>query len=123
LIRIIGVQRDENPQREFVLLQNQGALRINLRGHLLLGERALESNDLSQAGHAFAEEALIPAGMYVLLHTGIGESRWTRTKDGAMVYYTYMNRPQSVWQDAPGPIHILNTQHTYAERAEALLLR
>jgi len=124
LIRIVGVQRHESPRQEFILLQNQGGLRINLKGHLVVADSAFERGDLSQAAHAFSDDALIPPGMYVLLFTGSGEPRWGKTKDGAMVFYTYMNRADSIWEHTPGPLHVLNKHHTYAERSpNALLLR
>jgi hypothetical protein len=39
-----------------------------------------------------------------------------------MVYYAYMNREVSVWERVAGPVHILSTQHTFAERAVPLLM-
>ncbi len=123
MIRIVGVQRSAYPEKEFILLQNQGSLRLNVRGHIVASECAIQSTDLNSGAHAFAEEALVPPGMFVLLHTGTGTPRWAKTKEGAMVYYTYMNRAHSVWENTPGPIHVLHTQHTYAERPPALLLR
>ena len=123
MIRIVGVQRNELPEKEFILLQNQGSLRINLKGHLVASENAIASSDLSFAAHALADEALIPPGMYVLLSTGCGEPKWTRAKDGAMIYYTYMNRTTSVWERSCGSVHLLSMQHTYADRGPALLLR
>lgn len=123
MIRIVGVQRNDSPSKEFVLLQNQGSLRINLRGHLVLAEMAIEESDLSFAAHVFADEALIPPGMYVLLSTGSGEPRWTKTKDGAMLFYAFMNRERPVWDRAGGPLHVLSPHHTYTERGPALLLR
>lgn len=123
MIRIVGVQRHELAQKEFILLQNQGSLRINLKGHLVAGEVAIASSDLSFAAHAFAEDALVPPGMYVLLSTGCGEPKWARTKEGSLVYYTYMNRTSPVWERSCGAVHLLALQHTYAERGPALLLR
>jgi len=123
LIRIVGVQRHELPHKEFILLQNQGSLRINLKGHLVASDTAMVSSDLSFAAHAFSDEALVPPGMYVLLSSGCGEPRWSRTKEGAMIYYTFMNRTSSVWNATSGSVHLLTTQHTYAERGPALLLR
>ena len=124
MIRIIGLQRDDAPEREFVLLQNQGSMRASLRGHVLLSESSLETSDLSFGAHAITDEALIPPGMYVILFTGSGEPRWGRTKDGAMVFHSYMNRPHTVWSRCPGALHLLHAQHTYVERPEpALLLR
>ena len=123
MIRIVGLQRNESAAQEFVLLQNQGSLRLNLRGHLVLSETAIDDGDLTRSSHIFNDEALIPPGMYVLLFTGSGTPRWARTKDGAMVYYTFMNRDQSVWERSSGPVHLLSTQHSFSERPPALLLR
>lgn len=123
MIRIVGVQRNEKPDKEFILLQNQGALRLNLKGHLVASETAIASSDLGHAAHAFADEILIPPGMYVLLSTGSGESRWTKTKDGTMIYYTYMHRGSSVWERSTGAVHLLAMQHTHVDRGPALLLR
>lgn len=122
LIRIIGIQRNEYPEREFVLLQNQGNLRLHLRGHVLLSETALETRDLSQAAHVFSDDVLVPAGMYVLLVTGRGEPKWGRTKDGALIYHAYMNRASAVWDRCEPPIHVLNRQHTFSEPREPVLL-
>lgn len=123
MIRIVGVQRSQSPEREFVLLQNQGSLRISLRGHVIMSESALDNSDLANAAHALTDDVLIPPGTYVLLATGVGQPRWVRTKDGIMVYYAYMNRTESVWNGCVGPLHVLGTQHTYAERANAVYLR
>ncbi|MBS1716240.1 MAG: hypothetical protein JSS72_00735 [Armatimonadetes bacterium] len=122
MLRIVGVQRSNNPSDEFVVLQNHGTLRMQLRGHLVIAEAAFANVDLDTASHLFTDDALVPAGMYVALLSGYGAARWTQTKDMQMVYYTYMNRDKSVWERFPGALHLLNVQHTYQER-EALLLR
>jgi hypothetical protein len=111
------------PEKEFILLQNQGALRSGLRGHVVMSEQAVNTSNLCDSAHAFNDEVLIPPGMYVLLYSGTGTPRWAKTKDGAMVYYTYMNRNEAVWEVAPGSLHVLNTHHTYADKPPALLLR
>lgn len=123
MIRIVGVQRHVSPEQEFVLLQNQGGLRVKLRGHVILGERAIEDGSFQTGAHVFSDDALIPAGMYVLLASGYGESRWAKTKDGQLIYYAYMGRTSSVWEYCPGAVHVLSPQHTFAERGPALLLR
>lgn len=121
VIRIVGLQRSDSAAREFVLLQNQGSMRMTLRGHIIVSDSAVEDSNLSQAAHVFSDDVLIPAGMYVLLFTGHGNPRWTRTRDGALVYYAYMGRDRSVWDRTAGPLHILNTHHTFCERAPALM--
>jgi hypothetical protein len=123
LIRIVGIQRNELPEQEFVLLQNQGGLRMNLRGHMVMSQSALEGAELASVAHVFSDDVLIPPGMYVVLSSAVGEPRWTKTKEGQLVYYSYMCRRLSVWDRCAGPVHVLCTQHTYAERSPAMLMR
>lgn len=122
MLRIVGVQKDVSADREFVLLQNQGALRVTLRGHALMSETVLETGELEGAFHAFSDDERVPAGAYVILYTGRGIPRWGRSKDGSNVYHTYMGYEDPVWSKFETPLHILNTQHTYVEQAEVLLL-
>ena len=84
-----------------------------------MSQSALEGAELASVAHVFAEETLIPPGVYVVLSTGPGEPRWAKTKEGTLVYYTYMSRGHSVWDHCSGPIHILSTHHTYTGRAAA----
>jgi hypothetical protein len=121
MLRIVGVRRSRDVDQEFVLLQNHGALRAILRGHILVAESALMRDDLSLA-YAFQDEEAIPAGLYVMLSSGRGLSRWGRTKDGAHVYHAYMGRSCPLWAQCEGPIHLLGTQHSYLERCEPVLL-
>ena len=114
MLRIVGLQRNESAQREFVLLQNQGTLRLQLRGHILISDSTIEGSSTSI--HVLSDDVMIPGGTYVLVTTGIGESRWAKTKDGALVYYTFMNRENPVWPSEFGPVHVLGIQHSYAER-------
>ncbi len=121
MVRIVGIQRSPDPYCEFVLLQNQGSLRLSLRGHALLREDALESKDVDGLLHIFTDEVIIPPGVYILLHTGRGVPRWSRSRDGALVYVAFMERADSVWWGYHGPVHVLAPQHTYTERREALV--
>lgn len=123
MLRIVGLQKDDTPDREFLLLQNQGSMRLNLRGHVIMSDGAIDRASLSEATHAFPDEVLVPPGMYVLLFTGHGVPRWCRTKDGTNVFYSYMGRDRTIWTRTDLPLHVMCTQHTYAERGEALLLR
>jgi hypothetical protein len=122
VLRIVGVQKNAFVEQEFVLLQNQGSMRIPLRGHVVLSECAVDSGDLGITAHAFKDEVNVPPGMYVILFSGFGIPRWAKTKDGAMVYYSYMSREASVWNRSAGPLHVLNKVHTYQQRREALLV-
>jgi hypothetical protein len=93
-------------------------MRVNLRGHVLLSERAILQGGLTEKIHVFGEDAWIPVGMYILLSTGHGEPRWTKTKEASMVYHSYMGRDCCVWDEAEAPLHVLSTQHSFTARKE-----
>lgn len=118
MIRIVAVQRSSNPDEEFVLLQNQGGLRLDLRGHVVVSESAVHSGNLATGAHVFSDSEQIPAGMYVMLRSGVGLPRWARTKDGSLVYYAFAGSTRSLWGSCTGPLHVLARQHTFSERRE-----
>jgi hypothetical protein len=122
MLRIVGIQRSDCAEVEFLLLQNQGTLRVSLRGHVVLAETAIERGELARAAHLFADDEHVPAGLYVMLSTAQGMPHWGRTKDGAHVYHAYAGRTDPLWSE-PGPLHILAPGHTYCERLEPMLLR
>jgi hypothetical protein len=115
MIRIVAIERNADPNAEFVLLQNQGVMRQNLRGHALFSDAALCGGISSEAWHIFSEEVQIPPGAYILVHSGAGQDRWARTKDGSIVYYCYLSRSMPVWHGLNGTTHLLNTQHQFCE--------
>ena len=123
MLRIVGVQRNDSPEREFVLLQNQGSMRVNLRGHAVVSQSAFEGAHLCEVSHAFCDDIPVAPGLYVVLYTGEGSPGWRKSKDGTTVYHAYMGCDQPVWGRCSLPLHLLNTQHTYAERGEPLMLR
>lgn len=122
MLRIVGVNRTEIVEKEFLLLQNHGSLRVSLRGHVVVAEGAVERGDLSESAHVFSDDESIPPGLYVLLSTGEGLAHWGKTKDGAQVYHAYAGRSSPLWACCDGPVHILSPCHSYVER-EPLLLR
>lgn len=121
MIRIVGVQRDPDPRKEFVVLQNQGNMRAPLRGHALATAQAVSASDPCRGVHIFPDDEDILPGKYVLLHTGSGEPGWVKCSDGSLAYRTYIGSRSAVWNNFPGPLHLLAPQHTYAERAAELL--
>lgn len=123
MLRIVGIQRAEAPDREFVLLQNQGSMRACLRGLVLLSECAVNRGDFERGAFVFRDEEHIPPGLYVLLTTGSGMPHWTRTKDGQYLYHAYMGRKSPVWSRLEGPLHLLSPNHSYVERGELMMLR
>lgn len=121
MLRIVGVHRSEDPQREFVLLQNQGVLKASLKGHVLADDQSLAALDPSRM-FSFGEEESIPAYCYAILITGQGINGWRRSADGSHVYHVYWNRAQPVWNMDEAPLHLLGVQHTNRPRAEGLLI-
>lgn len=124
MIRIVGIERNSDPNREFILLQNQGHMRQVLRGHAVVPDMTCENSMAQTLWHLFAEETPIVPGAFVMLRTGVGEPRWTQTRDGSRVFNAYMGRAHCVWERVQGPIHVLAIQHTFVERTvPALTLR
>jgi hypothetical protein len=115
MLRIVGIQRSEKIQDEFVLLQNHSSMRVHLRSHVVMAEAYIDGR-CPDAIHAFREDELIHSGAYVMLCSGWGTAKWARTKDLALVYFCYMGRESSVWCEASGPINVLSSQHSYEER-------
>jgi hypothetical protein len=123
MLRIVGVQRDMTPEKEFLLLQNQGSLRVVLKGHVVMAERAVLAGDLCRFAHVFSEDESIHPGLYALLSTGSGLPHWGKTRDGSHVYHAYAGRQDSLWWSCDGPVHVLSPCHSYCERVETLILR
>jgi hypothetical protein len=88
---------------------------MKLRGHVIMSEAYLSHYALD-AIYAFTDEESIHPGAFVILHSGSGINRWAKTKQGSMVYMCYIGSRMPIWYSAPGPMHILSTQHTYEER-------
>jgi len=116
MLRIVGIKRSETPDLEFVLLQNQGSIRVKLKGHAIVEES--KSEEAGPAMYLFAETECIPPGNFVLLKSGIGESKWGLSKDGSRVYFTYAGGNQTLWSCLEGSLHLLGTQHTFVERKD-----
>jgi len=123
MLRIVGLHRGNSAESEFLLLQNQGSLRVTLKGHVVMAERAVLRADLCEYAHVFRDDESIHPGLYALLSTGFGEGHWGKTKDGSHVYHAYANRSGLLWSDCEGPIHVLSPCHSYTERVETLVLR
>ena len=123
MLRIVGVHRSEIVEQEFLLLQNQGSLRVCLKAHVVLAERAVTEGSLSRFAHVFSEEESIHPGLFALLSTGAGLPHWGKTRDGSHVYHAYAGLREPLWNACEGPIHILSPCHSFSERLEILALR
>jgi hypothetical protein len=112
MLRIAGIQRHADPDQEFVLLKNQGLLKVNLRGHMIADENAFSGARLSERVFVFSEEVILPPGAYAMVVTGKGESGWGRSTDGSLVYYAFWRKREPVWTDESSPIHVLGVLHS-----------
>ncbi len=120
MIRIVGIQKGPTPDTEFILLQNQGAMRAHLRGHALVSARWF-----SGAGPfpvVLSDDVYIASSQYVWVSSGRGTNGWGMTKDGAHIYKVFLGSSQVLWGEAPEQIHLLNIQHTYSERSQEAVL-
>lgn len=98
-------------------------MRVNLKGHMLVSESIFDGAHLCDVSHAFYDDVFIGPGLYVVLYSGEGVSGWRKSRDGNTVFHAYADRDSSIWTSCGLPLHLLNTQHTYVERGEPLLLR
>ncbi|MBX3110726.1 MAG: hypothetical protein KF857_01850 [Fimbriimonadaceae bacterium] len=114
MVRIVGVQRSQDVAQEFVLLQNQGAMRVCLRGHAVVAESA-HGAACPSAAFVLPDCVDLMPGQYALLRSGRGTPRWCHTEDGLHIFYTYLGRETPVWADQTGPFHLLAPQHSYIE--------
>lgn len=122
MLRIVGIQRAEYPEREFILLQNQGHQRLTPKGHVILSEEAVIG--ISRFGiHIFTEQEWIMPGQFLMLCTGFGESKWVRSQDQSLLLQVFMGRTENVWPASVGPIHVLATKHSFIERPVAQVVR
>lgn len=123
MIRIVGIQRSDDPSSEFVVLQNQGSMRVNLRGHALLDPETMESPDRAPFAVVVQDDIDIPPGHYAVVRTGLGTSRWCHKTEGYHIYYSFLGKTESIWSQRPGRIVVLAPQHTYSDKAvEALFV-
>ncbi len=122
MIRIVGVQRHENVSEEFVLLQNQGSMKVNLKGHVVAAQCALDGDGGKDSIHIFCEEIDVLPGMYVLLRTCPGVGHWNHSHDRFSTYYSYMQNQVCVWMRHPGTVHVMAPQHSWVERRPEAML-
>lgn len=121
MIRIVGLQRSSNARDEFILLQNQGSMRVRLRGHAVVAECSLDA-DHGPRIYVFSDDEYIGPGMFIALRTGLTTKRWARDDAGYSTYYTCMGCTQPAWSDCEGELFVLAPQHIYAPKSAAVVL-
>ena len=122
MIRIVGVQPNENIGHEFVLLQNQGNMRANLMGHALVAESNLHDPPGLQTVFVINEDIFVPPGHHVAVRTCAGKSGWCHKHDGYHVYHFFLNRSSQLWEEN-ATVHLLSPTHRFAtKKVETVLV-
>lgn len=120
MLRIVGIERSNDPLGEFVLLQNQGHMRLSVRGHILLADGAIHGAPVGDSAAVLADDEMIAPGLFVLVSSGVGEPHWAKTRDGAYVFHTFLNRREPIWVGCQGPLHVLAIQHSFVDRSNRI---
>jgi hypothetical protein len=129
MLRILCVQRGQTPEEEFILLQNQGVLKVCLTGFMLTEESVVRGGREPDPSRTFVfwENIWMPPNTYAIVVTGKGEDGWRRCRDGTLVYHAFWNRDRVVWSTREEPIHLLGIVHTKApeewQKDPSLVLR
>lgn len=117
MLRIVAVEPNPDPNREFVVLQNRGFLTVQLRGHALMDEDTAMGD--AERMFPLIDDVRIPSSAYVLVATGSGTNGWARCSDGSIVYQVFLNRRAGAWCHSSGSIYLLSPTHTKRPAAQA----
>jgi hypothetical protein len=111
MLKIVDVHLARSAQGEYVVLQNQGLMNVNLRGWALCTDSYLEGDPsrLMDEMYIFRDNVLIKPYGRVVLFTGEGENEWVPTDDGKQAYCMYWKRNNPVWNSA-ARLHVLHLQ-------------
>ena len=108
MLKIVEVHPAANPQGEYVVLQNQGLVTVNLRGWAICTEDYLTGSPQEAAAgmYVFREDIAVKPYARVVLFTGGGEAGWVPTVDGKQAYCAYWGRTQAIWKHSQ-TVHVL----------------
>jgi hypothetical protein len=109
MLKIVEVHPGQSAQSEYVVLQNQGVMTVDLRGWALCTDAYLTGDPGRMADEMYIFREAIPIKPYtrVVLFTGIGENGWVPTIDGKQAYCAYWNRSERVWSRSAN-VHVLH---------------
>ena len=108
MLRIIDIQVSGTAAGEWVVIQNQGMIPLNLRGWIVTGDMYLTGQAESAAKQMFiftADEVIKP-GVRAVLISSYGSDSWFPTVEGGSAYVAYANRAESLWSQAD-ELHLL----------------
>jgi hypothetical protein len=109
MLKIEEVHASAGVQGEYVVLQNQGLLTVNLRGWALCTNAFLEGDDtrIAEEMYIFREDEQIKPYTRVVLFTGKGDNGWVPTIDGRLAYCAYWGRQERIWT-ITSHVHVLH---------------
>ena len=111
MLKIVDVHLARSAQGEYVVLQNQGLMNVNLRGWALCTDSFLEGDTsrLMDEMYIFRDDVFIKPYGRVVLFSGEGENEWVPTDDGKLAYCMYWKRQNPVW-NVSQRMHVLHLQ-------------
>ena len=100
MLKIEDVHTCDDPNGEYVVLQNHGLNTISLRGWALCGDAYLsnEPSSLSREMFVFSEDIPVKPYTRIVLFTGDGDDEWRPTTDGKHAYLVYWRKSFPVWR-------------------------
>ncbi len=115
MLKILELHAATNPQGEYVVLENQGLVTINLKGYALCSEAFLMGDEGRRADemYVFRDEIPVKPFQRVVLFTGYGDNSWLPTIDGRQAYCAYWNRASGMWNRSSEllVLHIAASRH------------
>lgn len=115
MLKILELHPTSNSQGEYVVMENQGLVTINLKGYALCSEAFLmgDGGRLADEMYVFRDEVAVKPFQRVVLFTGFGENSWLPTIDGKQAYCAYWNRPSGMWNRSSDllVLHIAASRH------------
>ena len=113
MLRIVEIHPAQEASGEYIVLQNQGVVSINLQGWAVSTEVYLQggSEGYSQNIYVFKSEVMISPYTHIVLFTGKGKEGWMPTNDGKRAYCAYWERNESIWNHS-SKIHLLQMTST-----------
>lgn len=126
MLKIIEVHTSSKANGEYIVLQNQGLVTVNLRGWAVCTDALLEADPakLVESIYIFRQKADIKPYQNVVLFTGAGEDGWVPTNDGRQAYCSFWNRRETIWSEAGkiNVLHVSSTKNLIAPRLESVAI-
>ena len=126
MLKIEEVHTSAGVQGEYIVLQNQGLLTVNLRGWALCTDAFLDGDEtqLVNGLYVFREEEQIKPYTRVVLFTGSGVNGWVPTIDGRLAYCAYWGKKERIWTLANyvHVIHLFTSKKVVHSESTALTL-